>query len=328
MNKNRYVFSNGRLKRKDSTIYYIDLENNKKYFPIEQLDSVHIFGEVDFNSSFFLLMNQHNIFVHFYNFYGYYSGSFIPRKKQISGFLDVQQSAHYLDLDRRIFLARRFIEAAVHHMLRNLRRKKDIVGDIIETIEKEKEKIYRYNTVEQLMGIEGQIRRTYYKAFNPLIKNEFFHMTSRTKRPPTDPINAMISFGNGLIYTAVTTELYNTTLNPTISFLHEPSTKRYSLSLDIAEIFKPLIIDSLIFTLINKGVMKPNHFDQKEGICYLNEQGRQIFISEYEKKMSTTVKHRELGRKVSYQKYILLEAHKLVKHLLGDQDYKPLKAWW
>lgn len=328
MNKNRYVFTNGRLMRKDSTIYYIEPEGVKKYLPIEQLETVHIFGEVDFNSSFFLLMNQHNVFVHMYNFYGYYSGSFVPRKKQISGFLDVQQASHYSDPDQRIFLARRFIEAAIHHMLRNLRRKKELVGETIEWIEKEKKKIYQFNTIEQLMGIEGLIRRTYYQTFNQMIKNEFFHMDGRKKRPPTDPINAMISFGNGLMYPSVLTELYKTTLNPTISFLHQPSTQRYSLSLDLAEIFKPLIIDSLIFHLINRGIMLQDHFDQKEGICYLNETGRQTFIKEYEKKMSTTVKHRDLGRQVSYRKFIRLEGYKLIKHILGDQQYKPLKAWW
>lgn len=130
------------------------------------------------------------------------------------------------------------------------------------------------------------------------------------------------------MYTTVLGEIYNTQLDPTISYLHEPSTKRFSLTLDISEIFKPLIVDSLIFYLINNRIINDNDFDINEGICFLNESGRKKFISEYEKKLGTTIKHRGLNRKVSYRYFIRLECYKLIKHLIGDEIYKPLKAWW
>ena len=88
------------------------------------------------------------------------------------------------------------------------------------------------------MGIEGRIRNIYYKSYNLFLKDGF-HMNGREKRPPNNPINALISFGNSLMYTAVLGQIYRTQLDPSISYLHEPSTRRFSLSLDLAEIFKP-----------------------------------------------------------------------------------------
>ncbi|MFD1423439.1 type I-B CRISPR-associated endonuclease Cas1b [Laceyella tengchongensis] len=235
-----YVINSGRFKRQDNTIVFIDYEEKKKTLPIEQINDIHIFAEVDFNSSFFNLMSQHDIFVHMYNYYGYYSGSYVPRNKQVSGYVDVQQAAHYLDDDKRIYLARRFIDGAVHHILRNLRRKKENTALAIQKILEEKRMLARVHQITELMGIEGRIRKIYYSAFNDLCKNPFFRFEKREKRPPTDPMNALISFGNGLLYTDVLRELYKTTINPTISFLHQPTRKRYSLCLDVAEIFKPL----------------------------------------------------------------------------------------
>ena len=130
------------------------------------------------------------------------------------------------------------------------------------------------------------------------------------------------------MYTTVLGEIYKTPLDPTISYLHEPSTKRFSLSLDIAEIFKPLIIDSIIFSLINKKVIRKDDFTNEGEICYLNEIGKKKFIKEYENKLATTIKHRMLNRKVSYKSLIRLECYKIIKMLINDDIYKPLKAWW
>jgi CRISPR-associated protein Cas1 len=154
------------------------------------------------------------------------------------------------------------------------------------------------------------------------------NFASRTKQPPKDPVNALISFGNSLMYTAILSELYKTVLDPTVSYLHEPSTKRFSLSLDFAEIFKPLVVDPLILTLLNKRRIQEKHFETEGDAVYLNEEGRKIFIAAFDEKMQTTIKHRKLNRNVSYRYLIRLEAYKLIKHVIGDETYKPLKAWW
>lgn len=326
IDRDYYIFSNGRLKRKDNTIYFIDERNIKRALPIEQVSKIHIFGEVDLNTKLLNYLAKYGLMLNIYNYYGFYSGTYYPRKKNISGFLLVKQANNYNIYDKRLYLAKKFIESAIHHILRNLR-KYDGTQVYLDKILLEKEKIKEVKYIDELMGVEGRIRRIYYSAFNLILKNGF-EFNKREKRPPTDPINALISFGNSLMYTSTLGEIYKTQLDPTISFLHEPSTKRFSLSLDMAEIFKPLIIDPIIFNVINNRIITERDFDNTEGICFLNENGRKLFISEFEKKMTTTIKHRMLKRKVSYRMFIRLECYKLIKHFIEDDKYKPLKAWW
>jgi len=327
--KDLYLFNNGRLQRKDSTIYLVLEDGTKKTVPIEQVENLHIFAEMDFNTSFINLLNQKDVSLHFYNYYGYYSGSYVPRRKKVSGFVDVNQAAHVLDLNKRLYIGQQFVYSAIHHMLRNMRRHKEEVGELISEIIALKEKVADAQDIQTLMGIEGKVRYTYYQSFNHIIKNPDFNFRKREKRPPTDPINALISYGNSLMYTAVLSEMYKTQLNPTISYLHEPGSRRFSLSLDLAEIFKPLLMDNLIFTLINKKMIRLEHFEYvEENICFLNDTGRKIFITEFENRMRATIKHRKLNRQTSYRFLIRLECYKLIKHLIGDEDYKALKAWW
>jgi CRISPR-associated protein Cas1 len=141
-------------------------------------------------------------------------------------------------------------------------------------------------------------------------------------------VNALISFGNSLTYTATLSEIYVTQLNPTISYLHEPSTRRFSLSLDISEIFKPVLVDKLIFKLLNTKMLDEKDFDEGLGYAYLTEKGRKVFVREFDSKLETTVKHRKLGRNVSYRTLLRLECYRLVRHLLGMEPYKGLRAWW
>ncbi|PZX05810.1 CRISPR-associated endonuclease Cas1 [Psychrobacillus insolitus] len=158
-------------------------------------------------------------------------------------------------------------------MLRNLRRHKENTEDVINEMIKMKKMVPTADSIQMLMGIEGKARAYYYQGFNGIIKNEDFLFKKREKRPPSDPINALISFGNSLMYTAVLSEIYKTQLSPTISFLHEPASRRFSLSLDIAEIFKPLIMDNLIFSLINNRTIRIHHFEFIEtNICMMNDE--------------------------------------------------------
>lgn len=327
--KDIYLFNNGRIQQKDYTIQLILENGKKKIVPIEQIDNIHIFSEMDLNTSLLNLMNQKDVFLHFYNYYGYYSGSYVPRRKKISGFVDVKQSEHVLILEKRLVIAKKIVESSAFHILRNIRKYCTDDYGIRDEIISLKNKINEVKDIPTLMGIEGNIRQLYYQTFNLIIKYDEFHFEKRVKRPPNDSINALISFGNSLMYTSVLSEIYKTQLNPAISFLHEPGFRRFSLSLDLAEIFKPLIIDPLMFTLINKRMIRKEHFNYvEEEICLLNDEGRKIFIKELENRFATTIKHRKLNRNTSYKFLIRLECYKLIKHFLEDEVYKPLQAWW
>jgi CRISP-associated protein Cas1 len=327
LGKDYYVFSNGRIKRKDNTIYFIDSSENKKAIPIEEVERMHLFGEIDLNTKMLNHISKYGIMINTYNYYGFYTGTFYSRKKNVSGALIVKQADFYNNKEKRLYMAKCFIDSAIHHMLRNLRKHKEKTEEFMKAIESERSIMVKSNSIQEIMGAEGRARKHYYGAFNTFLKEDFY-FEKREKRPPVDKINALISFGNSMMYTTVLGELYETQLDPTISYLHEPSTKRFSLSLDLAEIFKPLIIDSIIFSLINNNMLKNDDFDIQEGICYLSEIGRKKFIKEYEKKLGTTIKHRTLNRSVSYRMFMKLECYKMIKYFIEDEVYKPLKAWW
>ena len=126
----------------------------------------------------------------------------------------------------------------------------------------------------------------------------------------------MISFANSMCYSLCLDAIYHTQLNPTISFLHEPGERRYSLALDMAEIFKPILADRLIFSMFNRKQLSESDFDQHLNRCLLKQSSMKKVAQEWEERTKETIKHRKLGRSVSY------------KHLLGMEEYKPLKMWW
>lgn len=141
-------------------------------------------------------------------------------------------------------------------------------------------------------------------------------------------INTLISFVNTIIYTRTLGEIYKTQLNPTISYLHEPGVRRFSLCLDLSEIFKPLIADRLIFSLLNKNQITESDFTKNLNFLHLDKKASQLIVKQIDEKLKTTVHHKELDKDVSYQYLIRLEAYKIIKHLIGEKKYQPFKMWW
>ena len=241
--KNFYLSSDGILKRKENTIYFIN-KNGKKPIPINKVYAIYAYGQTTVSSQVLNLFTQYGVPIHFFNYYGYYNGSYYPRETLNSGDLTIKQAAHYLNNPKRIELAKLFVEGSALNIQKVLSYYK--IDNNIKTILKE---LNTTKTITEIMNVEGRIRSEYYQKFDEILP-ENFQFESRTRQPPQNKINSLISFGNSLMYATVLTELYHTQLNPTISYLHEPLERRFSLSLDLSEIFKPFIVDRLIFYLI------------------------------------------------------------------------------
>ncbi|KUJ94968.1 MAG: CRISPR-associated endonuclease Cas1 2 [Desulfonauticus sp. 38_4375] len=330
MKKRIYIFNNGELKRKQNTLYF-ETEQGKKFIPIEGVSDFLVFGEISINKKLLDFLTQNKILIHFFNYYGYYMGSYYPRAYYNSGLMILKQAEHYLDNEKRLTLAKKFVSGAITNMLKvlNYYQLREVqLEEEINAIRDLYEKIYQCNDTEQLMAIEGNTRDYYYKTFDKIINDEDFSFASRTKRPPENRINAMISFGNSLLYVEILSEIYKTHLDPRIGYLHTTNNRRFTLNLDVAEIFKPILVDRLIFSLINKSMIKKSHFKDELGGIYLKDTGRQTFIEKWEEKMNTTIKHRSLNINVSYRRLLRLELYKIEKHLLGDKEYSPFVARW
>lgn len=338
MKKTFYLFNPGVLERKDNTLKFTPVSDDgeivssdaqSRYLPVEDISEFYVFGSLRANSSLFNFFGQKDIAVHFFDYYENYTGSFMPRDSLLSGKMLLAQTSYYQDKKKRLVIARKFIEGAAYNMIKNLkyynRRGKDM-EDIIRPIEDLSKQICSTSSVEELMGVEGQIRQYYYEAFNLIIND--FEMNGRSKQPPRNEVNALMSFGNMVCYTLCLRAIHQTQLNPTISYLHKPGERRYSLALDIAEIFKPIIVDRVIFRVLNRKEIQVKHFDQKMNKCLLNVSGKKIFIKAIEDRLQETIQHKSLKRSVSYRHLVKLECYKLAKHLLSMEEYKPFKMYW
>jgi CRISP-associated protein Cas1 len=330
MKKTIYIFSDGELKRKENTLYF-QSSKGKKYVPVENTAEIMVFGEVTINKKLLELLSQQEIILHYFNYYGYYMGTFYPREHYNSGYMILKQAEHYSNSIRRMKLALKFVEGAVNnieHILSYYETRGVTLSGYIANIKDLQNLLQNQSDIEGLMSIEGNIRDIYYKTFNNIIDNKDFVFDERTRRPPKNRLNALISFGNSILYTTVLSEIYKTHLDPRIGFLHTTNFRRFTLNLDVAEIFKPVIVDRIIFYLLNKGIIKNSDFDSSLNGVYLKEKGRACFVEEFDKRLKTTIKIRSIDKQVSYRRLIRLELYKIEKHLMGEKEYEPFVTRW
>lgn len=334
MKKTKYIFSTGRLERKDHTLRFVPVNaegtsSKPKYLPVNELESLYFFGSIDANSNLYTFLGRSQITAHFFDYYENYQGSFVPKEQLLSGQMLISQSKAYLDTKKRLHLAKAFVRGAFNNILKNLqyytKRGKDL-DEHISKITTYGQSIEHSQGISELMGIEGNIRQVYYAAFSTIIQD--FEMGIRTRQPPSNEINALISFGNMLCYTLCMNAIYQTTLNPTLSFLHEPGHRRYSLALDLAEVFKPILVDKVIFKVLNKKIIQSSHFERTGNGCFLKGNAKKKFIQTWQDKLQETFKHPELKRSISYKHLVKVECYKLVNDLLGMATYEPFRLRW
>ena len=175
-------------------------------------------------------------------------------------------------------------------------------------------------SLETLLGIEGAAARTYFSEFRGMIKNESldFDFRGRNRRPPRDPVNAVLSF----LYAMLIKQATITAL--TVGFYHQPRYGRPALGLDLVEEFRPLIADSVCITLINNGELGPEHFITRGGAAALTQNGRRKVIEAYERRMDTLVTHPLFGYAVSYRRILEIQARLLSRHLLDELPTYPV----
>lgn len=324
-NHTRYIFSMGELKRKDNSIAFKN-EKRSFYIPVQDTRELYCMNEVSFNTKFLDFISRAGITLHLFNYHGNYSGTFYPKEHLVSGNLTIKQSLCFLQ--KRLIVAKAIVDAirvniyeVLYHYFRHGKKELKVFLDWLKY--DAKNFLSKELKIEQILFIEGQIWSRFYDSFKYFLPEDFL-MNKRIKRPPDNPMNALVSFGNTILYTKTISSIYETHLNQTISFLHSPREGRFSLSLDISEAFKPIIVYKTIFDLVGRKKLQViKHFDKKVNYALLNEDGKKIFLDAFETRINETFMHPKLKRKVSYKHCIKLDGYKLIKFILEDKQFTP-----
>ena len=323
--ESKYIFSKGDLTRQDFSIKYKN-EKGNFYLPIEKIKELYCFNDITISTKLLDILGTAGIVVHFFNYYENYVGTFYPKKALISGKLTVKQAITFEN--NRLFIAKAIvngiaknIKAVVYHYYRHgVKELKELIDFCSKDVNRLLEKS---NDIKQILSVEGKIWAMFYASFKYFLPEDFV-INKRVKRPPDNPMNAIISFGNTLLYTKTISQIYNTHLDQAISFLHEPSEARFSLSLDLSEVFKPIIVFKTIFDLVNNKKLKvEKHFEEKLNYSLLNENGKKVFIEAFEDRINQTFEHPKLNRKITYKQAIKLDGYKLIKYILEEKEFIP-----
>lgn len=234
--------------------------------------------------------------------------------------------------ERSLALARRLVSVKIKNCRTLIRRNAAAVP--ARTLARLKELIASAedaSSLDSLLGIEGTAARAYFEAYAELIRPSqdapasvlAFDFDGRNRRPPRDPVNALLSFGYALLVKDVTISLQAVGFDPFIGFYHQRRYGRPALALDVMEEFRPLIVDSVVLSAINTGVIKLADFTRRGGAVTLNAQGRAKFLRAYERRMDEEIAHPIFGYRVSYRRTLEVQIRLLARHLAGEIDHYP-----
>lgn len=315
-----FITRDARLRQRENTLA-ITIGEETRSLPIEAIGHLVLLGEARLNTRLLSLCGKHGVRISVFDWYGYCKGCFEPIDQHPAGMVKLRQAALLLDDARRLAVAREIVRGAAHNMLANLRyyqyRGVTALLPISTAMQRLEARIATAAASDALMGIEGNLHEWYYGGWKHI--DPALDFTPRVRRPPNNPVNCLLSFLNQLTYAVARHEASKTHLEETFSLLHSPGQGRASLSLDLAEPFKPVIVDMLIFRMARRNMLADNWFEQREGVCLLTETGRR-YVSE---QFSLRLEEQIAGR--SLREWLYREALAVERHVLEVAEYESFK---
>lgn len=289
--------------------------------PVTDVAAIVAAAPVDVNSAAVSLLGRHGVVLHLLDHYGNYAGCVGPAES--GGVADVV--FRQVDLVRSpggVAVARSVVVGTAANVRRVLG---GALDDPLTTL---KESAAVAESVDSLRGIEGAFRRSGWAALDASLPTDL-QLSGRSRRPPRNAGNAFVSFVNGLCYAKALSALRCTPLHPAVGFLHTATDRRrFSLALDLAEVFKPFFAERLLLRAAGSKLLRPSDFVVEVNAASLSEDGRRKVLALVREELDGTVKHRALGRRVSVEELWVLEAYKLLRVVLEGGRYRPVVAWW
>lgn len=220
--------------------------------------------------------------------YGHVIGSLGSRNEY--GRMLVRQLQAYSNVDKRVELAKYIVNRKIQEqrallVRRNKRLRSENINQAFERLEEFIENVGLKRDINQLMGIEGMATKTYFACYDELLQKSKFIWNGRNRRPPLDPVNAMLSFAYTLLEKEVRMVMLEEQMEPLIGFLHTLDNRKDSLVYDLMDLFRTSVADSFVLRCIGYKTMQPGHFEMREGACLMSDEGRRLFVAAFEKFM-------------------------------------------
>lgn len=235
-----------------------------------------------------------------------------------------RQYAASADPARCLALARRFVQAKIANCRTLLRRNHPSPADeLLSDLKGDIRRAGQADRLDALLGVEGTAAHRYFSAFAEMLRppegeTATFALDSRNRRPPRDPVNALLSLAYAMLTREWTVVLFSVGFDPYLGFYHQPRYGRPALALDLVEEYRPLIADSLVLTVVNNGEVRSEHFVRALGAVSLTSAGRRKFIEAYERRMSQEITHPIFGYRISYRRVLEVQARLLARYLSGE----------
>ena len=297
--------------------------------PLIKVTQVILFGRVTVTPATVAVLMEHGIGLCYLSPYGRYIGRLEPEFSKNS-LLRVDQWRAGFDEQRKLAIARQFVSGKLGNMrvmlLRAQREQESPeIARAIDRIKSAERAAEGVQDLDALRGHEGEGSAAYFAVFGHLLKQDFA-FPARVRRPPTDPVNALLSFGYTLLYNDLHSACNVVGFDPYIGYLHADRYGRANLALDLMEEFRPLIVDSVVLLCINKRILQQDDFVVEMGEAHrLSDAGRKQFLLQYEERKQTEFRHPTFGYRITYLRCFELQARLLAKHLQGELDtYPPL----
>lgn len=325
-----HIVQDGVINRKDYSLLF-ENEEEKHYIPVGVTDQLNIYGNVTIAPAALSTITREGIRVAYLDQYGTLMGTYVPESHGRAADVFLKQCLLYNDESQRLNVARMLEMAGMHNMRENLRyyqrRKKRDLAQHVAYISACIAEANECKDIGSLVLIEARARKKYYEGFSVIVSNAGFGFTRRTRRPPKDPCNAMISFGNTVLYNMLLQIIWKTSLDPKIGVVHATNRRNYSLNLDFADLFKPVVVDRVIFSLVNRREMRNDlHFEKASGGgVFLTPVGKRMFLEGIEQKLDSRVGGK-LGV-VTYRKLMADEVLAFQRLVRDGEAYKPYKYY-
>ncbi len=312
--------------------------------PLHKITQVVVLGNVTLTTPVLWTLLERNVGVTYLTGTGRFMGHLGAPLSRNGQLRLAQHQAHH-DPVRRMEMARACVVGKLHNMrvlLMRFRRKGETpeLDTAVESLANSKKQAAEVepdatlpadaqhpqagSTWGTLLGHEGAGSAAYFKSFGTLLRDGWI-FPGRNRRPPTDPVNALLSFAYTLLHNQTMSAVEIVGLDPYVGFLHGTQYGKPALALDLMEEMRPVLADSVVLTVINKQILKPDDFEEELGACRLSDKGRKVFLEQWEARLETEMQHPVFGYKVTYRRALEIQARLVARWLLGEiPAYPPL----